>query len=210
VHCYGVKGPLVRNIAKEHFKVVKTLGKVVIFSLCEKLFRSKLCEEAFIAAHWLDWISHALVPDDMKTFEQWIDQYIDDWAKCDTLCTRAIGSFLIQYPALLSIVKQWASSLNPFVRRAAAVSLILPARKGMFLDEVFEISDRLLLDKEDLVQKGYGWMLKEASRKHPDRVFSYLMQKKSLMPRTAFRYALEKMAPELRKIAMERPKHDKR
>ena len=52
------------------------------------------------------------------------------------------------------------------MRRAAAVTLILPARKGKFLEDIFEIADSLLLDTDDLVQKGYGWMLKEASKKH--------------------------------------------
>ncbi len=204
VSFYGVKVPVVRKIAKEHFKEIKVLGKEAIFSLCEELFCSKLCEEAWIAANWLDWISHTFVPEDMTRFERWIDRYIDDWAKCDMLCTHAIGSFLMNYPSLVSLLKQWAFSPNLFVRRAAAVSLILPARKGLFLEAVFELSDILLLDQEDLVQKGYGWMLKEASRKHSEEVFSYLMQKKEIMPRTAFRYALEKMDPELRKKAMER------
>ena len=206
VQCYGVKAPIVRKIAKEHFNELKAFDKEVIFALCEELFRSKLCEEAWVAANWLDWISHAFVPQDMRTFERWIDLYIDDWAKCDTLCNHAIGSFLMNHPSIVSSLKQWAFSSNPFVRRAAAVSLILPARKGLFLDEIFEISDILLIDRDDLVQKGYGWMLKEASRKNSQEVFSYIMQKREIMPRTAFRYALEKMEPELRKKAMERTK----
>ena len=204
IQCYGVKGPFVRKIAGKYFKEVKTLDKGEVFSLCENLFRSKLCEEAFIAAAWLDWISDSFVPKDIAVFEQWIDRYIDDWAKCDTLCNHAMGPFLERFPSILSSLKQWALSHNLFLRRSAAVTLILPARKGLFLDEVFEISDILLLDQEDLVQKGYGWMLKEASRKAAQKVFSYLMRNKEVMPRTAFRYALEKMPPDLRKKAMKR------
>jgi len=41
------------------------------------------------------------------------------------------------------------------------VTLVLPARKGRLLDDVLEIADLLLNDSDDLVQKGYGWMLKE-------------------------------------------------
>jgi len=88
------------------------------------------------------------------------------------------------------------------MRRAAAVTLILPARKGKFLDDIFEIADSLLLDTDDLVQKGYGWMLKEASKKHQKQVFDYIMKNKDKMPRTALRYAIEKMPPDLRKQAM--------
>ena len=74
----------------------------------------------------------------------------------------------------------------------------------MFLQDVFDIADILLGDKDDLVQKGYGWMLKEASRIHEQEVFDYIMAHKSVMPRTALRYAIEKMPLDLRKRAMER------
>jgi 3-methyladenine DNA glycosylase AlkD len=84
------------------------------------------------------------------------------------------------------------------------VTLILPARRGDFLPEVFTIADILRLDKDDMVQKGYGWLLKEASRTHQDEVFEYVMKNKARMPRTALRYAIEKMPAELRRKAMER------
>jgi len=74
----------------------------------------------------------------------------------------------------------------------------------MFLKEVFEISDILLLDSEDMVQKGYGWLLKVASNNHQKEVFNYVMKNKSVMPRTALRYAIEKMPKDLKKNAMEK------
>ena len=88
------------------------------------------------------------------------------------------------------------------MRRAAAVSLIIPARQGKFLNDIFEIADLLLLDKDDMVQKGYGWMLKVASQKHQLEIFDYVVANKAIMPRTALRYAIEKMPPELKAIAM--------
>ena len=57
------------------------------------------------------------------------------------------------------------------MKRGAAFSLIIPVRKGLFLPEVFEIAEILLLDSDDLVQKGYGWMLKAASESHPREVY---------------------------------------
>ena len=84
------------------------------------------------------------------------------------------------------------------------MTLILPARKGDFLKEVFEIADLLLEDRDDMVQKGYGWMLKEASKKHQAEVFDYVMKRKAKMPRTALRYAIEKMPADLKRRAMER------
>jgi 3-methyladenine DNA glycosylase AlkD len=53
-----------------------------------------------------------------------------------------------------------------------------------------------------MVQKGYGWMLKEASRKHQKEVFDYIMHNRKSMPRTALRYAIELMPKELKADAM--------
>ncbi len=80
--------------------------------------------------------------------------------------------------------------------------LIYSLRRKQLLDAAFEVADMLLLDKDDLVQKGYGWMLKEASNNYPEEVFDYVMRHKKVMPRTALRYAIEKLSPELRKEAM--------
>jgi 3-methyladenine DNA glycosylase AlkD len=90
------------------------------------------------------------------------------------------------------------------MKRAAAVSLIVPARRGKFLPDIVEIADILLTDRDDMVQKGYGWMLKAASQSHQQEVFNYVMRNKAVMPRTALRYAIEKMPQELRKQAMEK------
>jgi 3-methyladenine DNA glycosylase AlkD len=62
----------------------------------------------------------------------------------------------------------------------------------------------LLLDADDLVQKGYGWMLKSASQLHQKEIFDYIMKKKDVMPRTALRYAIEKMPLELKEKAMKK------
>jgi 3-methyladenine DNA glycosylase AlkD len=90
------------------------------------------------------------------------------------------------------------------MKRAAAVSLIIPARHGKFLEDVFQLSDILLLDTDDLVQKGYGWLLKAASESHQKDVFAYVMKNRGCMPRTALRYAIEKMPAELKAKAMKK------
>ena len=90
------------------------------------------------------------------------------------------------------------------MRRAAAVTFIIPARKGLFLETVFDIADHLLSDSDDLVQKGYGWMLKAASQAHLQEVFDYVMKNKANMPRTALRYSIEKMPKEMKEQAMKK------
>ena len=159
-------------------------------------------EESFIACHW----SYAVRKDyevrDFDVFEKWIKNYVTNWASCDTLCNHTIGEFIEMYPEYLVRLKEFAKSENRWMRRASAVSLIIPARKGKFLNDILEIADIMLLDKDDLVQKGYGWMLKAASQAHQKEIFDYVVSKKDVMPRTALRYAIEKMPKALKTIAM--------
>jgi 3-methyladenine DNA glycosylase AlkD len=107
-------------------------------------------------------------------------------------------------PELLADLKKWTQSPNRWARRASAVSLIVPARKGLFLPDIFEIAELLLTDKDEMVQKGYGWMLKAASAAHREEIFQFVLKHKAIMPRTALRYAIEKMPEEMREKAMEK------
>ena len=85
-------------------------------------------------------------------------------------------------------------------------AVLIPAKKGLFNDDIFEIADSLLLDKDDLVQKGYGWMLKSLCTKYDDEVYQYVLSKRDTMPRTALRYAIEKMPKPMKQEAMKREK----
>jgi 3-methyladenine DNA glycosylase AlkD len=202
VRFYGVKSAAVRQISSTHFRLVKRLPKKELFLLIENLLKARWFEESMVGYTWADKLSKTFEGDDFSVLEKWLSRYVSNWAECDTLCNHAIGSFIDIYPAYVNKLKVWAKSKNRWVRRGAAVSLILPARHGKFLRDIFEIADILLMDEDDLVQKGYGWMLKEASKAHQDEVFEYIIKNKKVMPRTALRYALEKMPPALRKKAM--------
>lgn len=159
-----------------------------------------------MACVWSEKMASEFVSADFAILEKWVHNYVSNWASCDTLCNHTVGDFIQKYPEYLAELKKWARSENRWVKRASAVSLIIPARKGKFLDDIFEIAGILLLDRDDMVQKGYGWILKAASQAHQEEVFNYVMQHKAVMPRTALRYAIEKMPPALRTMAMEKNK----
>ncbi len=202
VNLYGIRSADVTAIAKEYRKKTADMGKKEILNLCEDLWKSGYMEESFIACEWAYSLRKYYEPDDFKIFDSWVSHYVSNWASCDTLCNHSIGSFIEMYPGYLEELKRWAHSAGRWTKRASAVTLIVPARKGLFLDDVFEIADILHSDKDDMVQKGYGWMLKAASQAHCEKVFEYVMRKKASMPRTSLRYAIEKMPVELRKRAM--------
>jgi 3-methyladenine DNA glycosylase AlkD len=204
VKFYGVKTEVVGKIAKKYWPRIKTFDKQAIFGLCEELYRSDYTEEAFIVAFWLPNYTDNLEPSDLATFKRWIELYINNWAKCDGFCNHTIGDLIQKYPEILGEVKSWAKSENRWLKRASAVSLIVPAKKGLFLQDALEICDLLLTDGDDMVQKGYGWLLKEESRKHQKKVFDYVVMNRKVMPRTALRYAIELMPKELKAEAMKK------
>ena len=204
VKLYGIKTAVGIQIGKKYWKEIQDKSKKEIFSLCEDLWKSGYMEESFIACNWSYYVRKDYAEKDFAVFERWVKNYVSNWASCDTLCNHTIGSFVEMYPKYLSDLKKWTRSKNRWMKRASAVLLIIPAKKGKFLKDVFEIADSLLLDQDDMVQKGYGWMLKVASQTHQEEVFNYVMKNKKVMPRTALRYAIEKMPENLREKAMTR------
>jgi len=202
VKIYGVKTAVVTRIGKVFDKEILAMDKKAAFTLCEELWQSGYMEESFIACHFAYLVRKNFEPADFTVFEKWVNNYVSNWASCDTLCNHTIGTFVEMYPEHLKNLKKWAKSDNRWVKRASAVTLIIPARQGKFLPDIFEIADMLLLDRDDLVQKGYGWMLKATSEAHQNEVFEYVMNNKTRMPRTALRYAIEKMPGDLKMKAM--------
>lgn len=198
----GVKIADVNRISKQYFLQIQHINKQSIFSICQELLKTDYGEDAFIAFDWAYRLKDKYEPGDFHIFEDWLIRYVNNWAKCDTLCNHTVGTFIGQYPQYAKRLKDWAKSENRWLRRASAVTYIIPARNGRFLTEIFEIADILLLDKDDLVQKGYGWMLKAASQAHQEEVINYIMRNKGVMPRTALRYAIEKMPSDLKHLAM--------
>lgn len=204
VKMFGVRTPLVRDIAARYFLKVRRIRKKELFSLCSQLLRSGQSEEITVALDWAWRARSHYDANDFELFESWLNKYISNWASCDDFCAHALGFFLAEFPEILPKARLWARSQNQWLRRAAAVSLIYAVRKQKYLKDIFEVSDILLKDPEDLVQKGYGWALKEASNVYPREVFHYVMKRKKEMPRTALRYAVEKLPPRLRREAMQK------
>ena len=197
--------PVVRDISKTHFRQIKHLDKDAVFELCEALLELGRWPEQTIAFDWAFRQRRQYEVEDFATFERWLRDYVNGWGSCDDFCTHAFGSLLLQYPDLMPNVMAWTESDNRWLRRAAAVALLYSIRRDENVVAAFRVADRLLLDEDDMVQKGYGWLLKEIGKRvDAQRVFDYVMAHKAEMPRTALRYAIEKLPPEMRERAMEK------
>ncbi len=215
---YGVRTPKVRKVAAQYWKKIKSdyakqvqhkkrvkinsEFKKYVFDVAENLLATKINEEMTIAWDWVYRLKNHYSENDYKVFYSWLEKYVDTWFYCDDFCCRSFGVFIYQFPDLAKKTLNWAESENMWLRRASAVVLIYSLRRNKQLELALQIADKLLKDEEDLVQKGYGWMLKEATKCFEDQIFSYVLKHKEQMPRTALRYAIEKLSTVQKKQAM--------
>lgn len=121
-----------------------------------------------------------------------VNSYSANWATTDTMCGALIGPLLVKHPELISRLGAWSRHRNMWVRRASIVGLLHPMRQGHTIDLVYEIAARLHADKEDLIQKAVGWALREAGKVDQARLERYLRANVAVIPRTTFRYAIER------------------
>lgn len=193
----------VRKVSAQFFSRVKGQDLDTVLAVCEELLEQRKGHFMVIAFDWAFRMRKQYTRDTWPVFEHWLKEYVRGWGDCDDFCTHAFGELLAQYNDLFARVIPWTEHPDFWVRRASAVILIYPIRKrrAQGLDP-FLIADRLMHDEHYLVLKGYGWLLKEYSRYDEDAVAAYLARHRPHMPRIAFRYALEKMPGERRKMLM--------
>lgn len=202
IESYGVRVPVCRQMAREVARRVKAWPMEDVFRLCHQLLEDQKQETLLIAFALIESRKRDWRPTDFKRFEGWLKTYVTNWAACDDLCGVILGPFFLAFPEYVVKHRAWIHSKNRWVRRAAAVSLIDPIRKKEGMDEILFTATQLLEDEDDMVQKGYGWMLKEASRAFPHQVFEFVLGHRARMPRTALRYAIEKLPLAWKKQAM--------
>ena len=100
-------------------------------------------------------------------------------------------------------LKKWAMSGNLWRERASIVSTLALIRMGIF-EDTFWLSEYFIKHPHDLMHKACGWMLREAGKKDLDALRGFLTVFHKRLPRTALRYAIERMVPEERKKWMEK------
>jgi 3-methyladenine DNA glycosylase AlkD len=100
---------------------------------------------------------------------------------------------ILSDPIRTQAVFRWARSRNRWHRRAAAVALVPSARKRAGFEQIVKLSDTLVKDRDDMVQKGLGWLLRETAKADRERTVPYLMTIREAAPRLVLRTACEKL-----------------
>lgn len=203
-HSLGIRATPLRKIAAGYYKRIESIGIDPVLKISENLLETQVKELRIIAFQWGYMCQDGYKPKHFDIFERWLEIYVKDWVDCDGLCINALGFFVCKFPEFIPRIKGWAGSPNRWIRRASAVVLIYSLRRGKYFRHALAVADRLLLDRDDMVQKGYGWMLKEATKLYAEEVFEYVKKNKRIMPRTSLRYAIEKLPEIQRKDVMRR------
>ena len=127
--------------------------------------------------------------------KQWLARdYSANWATTDTMCGIVIGPLLLKRPELIPQLRTWAAHRNMWVRRASIVGLLKPMRAGRTVDQVYATAKQLHPDPNDLIHKAVGWALREAGKIDSARLERYLRANVRIIPRTTFRYAIERFS----------------
>ncbi|WP_008319539.1 DNA alkylation repair protein [Leptolyngbya sp. PCC 6406] len=200
----GVPTPKVRQLAGQYFKQMRHLSLPEVLTSCEVLLEARIYECRLIAFNWSFRRSADLETHHFDRFESWLRQYVNGWPDCDDLCTHSLGWVVATFPGVAQRVIPWTGEANRWLRRAAAVSLIYGLRRGLLLAEALMVAECLLEEEDELVQKGCGWMLKEASKPYPDDVAEFVLRYQGQLPRSVVRTAIAKLPDSQRQQVLRR------
>ncbi len=174
------------------FAVAKEFGEMPIKEI-EKLLESRIHEVRAGAVSIMDKASRNKKIS-MERLKEFFDLYvrrhdrINNWDLCDLGCLYMTGSYLYDKPR--DILYTLARSKNIWERRTAILSTCYFIRQGDTSD-TFKIAEILVSDKEDLIHKATGWMLRFAGAKDRKKLIAFLNKHAATMPRTLLRYSIE-------------------
>jgi 3-methyladenine DNA glycosylase AlkD len=205
VRLLGVRVPEVRRITRDTFARIRhawTLPDAL--ALCEILLPNPDLEVKVAALLVCERFARAFEPALLPTVHGWIDHgFCDSWAVIDCLCDSILAPLLTRHPELVRQTRTWTGSPNRWLRRAAAVGLVRPARRGQMVNEAYDVALRLGSDRDDLVQRATGWLLREAGKTDMARLDAFLRRHGPRLARTSVRYAIERFPPEQRRRLLE-------
>ena len=187
----GVTVPNIREVAKEY--------KDVSFDIIQELIRSPWHEMRMCALLILVINSKKNVT--KETFDFYLSQskYINNWDLVDLSAPQIVGQYLLDKER--DTLYNLTESELLWDNRIAIVSTLTFIRSND-LDDTYKLSLKMMNHKHDLMHKSIGWMLREAGKRDEKRLYDFVMEHKSIMPRTMLRYSIEKFAPDIRKELM--------
>ena len=187
----GITVPVQRNIARRY--------RHLSFAELDRLLSSPIHEHRFVALDIL--VARYQRASDSER-EEIVRFYlahthrVNNWDLVDASAPYIVGEHVRTRSR--DLLDRLAGSSSLWERRIAITST-LALIKGGEIEDTFSISQKLLCDKHDLIQKAVGWLLREAGKVSRARLLRFLRDHYTDIPRTTLRYAIEHFSPEQRK-----------
>jgi 3-methyladenine DNA glycosylase AlkD len=178
--------------------VLRERGQDFLVQVADRLFRGRVLEHKVFAVFLLEKLTGRFGDSEFRRFESWLAR-VSSWADHDALVHSLIAPMVAAGQSDLRQVLPWAKSGNRWHRRAACVALIRGTRQKRFFPEITRLSNSLLDDEDDMVQKGLGWLLRETAKSDAKRTVPYLMKIRRRAPRLVLRTACETLPEESRR-----------
>ena len=196
----GIRVPVLRKLVKKYRRISITEIR--------KLLHSKFHEERLLAVLMLVHLfkNRSGTLDESGTYDGqkqiynlYLDniEFINNWDIVDISAGNIVGAYLHQKDKAL--LYRLVKSQNLWERRISIISTFYFIRQNEF-DDTLKIAEILLNDKEDLIQKAVGWMLREVGKREIEIEEEFLQEHYMKMPRTMLRYAIEKFPETRRKM----------
>ena len=186
----GLSVPQSRSVAAKFPKL--DLGEL------EKLFNSEYHEERFCALVILTKQFERAREEQVKKelFDFYLSLYetdaINNWDLVDVSATR-FGKYWATDPNRIQKLVERTKSSNLWIQRSAVI-LTFPMISQFDFDPTLQVARELVYHPHDLIHKAVGWSLREVGKKEPTPLREFLEEFASTMPRTALRYAIEKLS----------------
>lgn len=190
----GITVPALRTIAKQY--------NALSLKELEYFLQNPIHEYRFIALIILtNRFAKATEKEKKEIFDFYIQQrkYINNWDLIDTTTPHIVGAYLFDKEK--TILYEFAQSPFLWERRIAILATFYFLKRKHYKETV-AIAEILLKDKEDLIHKATGWMLRELGKMDQKTEEMFLKKHSQKMPRTMLRYALERFPEEKRKLYM--------
>jgi 3-methyladenine DNA glycosylase AlkD len=187
-----------RKVARRFSKqILAERGQDFLLEVADRLFRGKVLEEKIFAVMLLENLTRRFGGAEFQRFEGWLDR-VTSWADHDALVHYLISPMVAADPRRIKTMSACATSSNHWRRRALCVALIRCARQKSQFAAITRLTECLLHDQHDMVQKGLGWLLRETAKAQPRKTIPYLMKIRDRAPRLVLRTACETLPPATR------------
>jgi 3-methyladenine DNA glycosylase AlkD len=197
----GVKTTPVRTLARELYQRVAPTWQVAdAVAFADLMVRDRYLEAKGLGLTVLNRYRAVYPRSLLATARKWLaDGHLCNWAAVDALAPLVLTPLVVRYPQLEPRLIRWGGARNQWLRRAAVVTFVPLARHGERLDQAYALVAGLLSDREDLMHKACGWLLREAGKTDMPRLERFLLRHGPALPRTTVRYAIERYPERRRK-----------